>query len=625
VSHRTPATEKGTADRIEADDGGYWVRLITKQSFDREGQCMGNCLGGGSYDEKAGEEDMVSDAIWSLRKATGVSYLSLEVDGCCGRWSVDEMLGPKNSQPLEWAVRQLRYLIAAFKAAGAELQVSDRRAIVTDDGQTYRPDRAPPEVMRAIEERRERERQEERRRQEAAERARYEREMRARAERGWTGFPNGIRALFDGPANCTVFEALRILANPLAAYRMVQPAEHEAPDCRIEFRLRGGQVFSDTQRELMEAGGIPGILNLLNGRALENQDAEPAAPWGEAAPVAERGGARHEIPYGQVLYRQAGAPAGTPFMELGRTGGIRQVAAVDAGRLQRREDAIVAFGRPWTELLEEHEAEIAAYRTRGWQTLASTGNSPRDTLRGHATPTTPIQARLRIPRADGIVHEVRAAGFVRQNDDGSWRFHFRDGLAEYPHIRVTSVALDLPGDFGRHPRISIEADVVRDAPQEPAALTVGVDTQPPARTVASVHLDRGTIHARMSDGETIPLIHVVDLPEGTTVTGFQDMAVNLVVRLSNGDFHEVPHPAPRAVPHVTLASALTHQVADGLARAFPGIPVRIGLPGGDRPRIAQIATELDATVRMTPLRYSALRNAMDRMAGSPTQPPGDRT
>ena len=80
MSERTPATEKGTADRVEADDGGYWVRLVTKQALKREGECMQNCLARGYHSDTAGDEEMVSDGIWSLRKVDGVSYLTVEVD-----------------------------------------------------------------------------------------------------------------------------------------------------------------------------------------------------------------------------------------------------------------------------------------------------------------------------------------------------------------------------------------------------------------------------------------------------------------------------------------------------------------------------------------------------------------
>lgn len=61
----------------------------------------------------------------------------------------------------------------------------------------------------------------------------------------------------------------------------------------------------------------------------------------------------------------------------------------------------------------------------------------------------------------------------------------------------------------------------------------------------------------MSDGETVPLAYIVDLPEGTTVTGHDDFQETLMVRLSSGDFHEVPHPAPRPVVRVTLDTTVT--------------------------------------------------------------------
>lgn len=104
MSERQPATDKGTADRVEADNGGYWVRLVTKQALRREGVCMGNCLDSQGYGQDlAGEEEMVSDGLWSLRKADGVSYLLVRIrlmsveDG--GIAAISQALGPSNSQP----------------------------------------------------------------------------------------------------------------------------------------------------------------------------------------------------------------------------------------------------------------------------------------------------------------------------------------------------------------------------------------------------------------------------------------------------------------------------------------------------------------------------------------------
>ncbi len=191
MSYRTPATEKGTTDRIEADDGGYWVRLVTKQALRREGECMGNCLADGNSEHTAGEEDMVSDAIWSLRKACGTSYVTLRVDGYDSSWGVDQLRGPKNSDPSKWSVRQLRHLRAAFQAVGVELKVRDAIALVGDDGMTHRPDAAPAELKKAAEERQARERAE---REAAMARHREEREADlARQREAWERTPGWLR------------------------------------------------------------------------------------------------------------------------------------------------------------------------------------------------------------------------------------------------------------------------------------------------------------------------------------------------------------------------------------------------------------------------------------------------
>ena len=160
MSDRTPAGDKGTADRIEADDGGYWVRLVTKQAMKREGVCMGNCLDSQGYGQHlAGNEEMISSGLWSLRKADGVSYLLVEVRGPGENDLVDEpgevsvevtdALGPSNSQPSGWSIRQLRHLVAAFISAGATVGVPLELALVGEDGRTWRPDKAPQDLKDA--------------------------------------------------------------------------------------------------------------------------------------------------------------------------------------------------------------------------------------------------------------------------------------------------------------------------------------------------------------------------------------------------------------------------------------------------------------------------------------------
>lgn len=144
MTERTPAGDKGTADRIEADDGGYWCRLVTRQALDREGACMDHCVGEGGYDKLVGGEDLTDDSIWSLRDRGGMSILTVRI------WigEVDLAKGPSNHEPGRGASMQVRHLVAAFKAAGHALEVSEAQTdiVLLEDGRTFRRDRLPPEV-----------------------------------------------------------------------------------------------------------------------------------------------------------------------------------------------------------------------------------------------------------------------------------------------------------------------------------------------------------------------------------------------------------------------------------------------------------------------------------------------
>lgn len=146
ASTREPAGDKGTADRIQADDGHAWVRLVTKQAMDREGACMGHCIGNGGYDEYAGSEEMADDAIWSLRRPDGVSVLTAQVRYL----ELDYAKGPKNSDPGRFECLQVAHLVAGFKEAGHALKVDEDTGIVLlEDGRTFQVDRLPPDVVAA--------------------------------------------------------------------------------------------------------------------------------------------------------------------------------------------------------------------------------------------------------------------------------------------------------------------------------------------------------------------------------------------------------------------------------------------------------------------------------------------
>ncbi|MFC6790647.1 hypothetical protein ACFQE0_14125 [Methylobacterium komagatae] len=143
---REPAWDKGTADRIAADDGHAWVRLTTWQALDREGSCMGHCVGDGDYDTAVGSEEMHDDAIWSLRRPDGVSVLTAEVEEL---W-VMSAKGPRNSKVGRFEAMQVAHLVAAFKVAGHALRVSeDTEITLLADGRTFRDDRLSPDVAAA--------------------------------------------------------------------------------------------------------------------------------------------------------------------------------------------------------------------------------------------------------------------------------------------------------------------------------------------------------------------------------------------------------------------------------------------------------------------------------------------
>ncbi|SFU92813.1 hypothetical protein SAMN02799631_03190 [Methylobacterium sp. 174MFSha1.1] len=144
-----PAGERGTADRVEADEGMYWVRLVTWQALDREGAAMRHCVGDGDYDALVGGEDLADNSIWSLRRADGFSVLTVRV-----RCHVlDYARGYSNHGPGKGAAMQVQHLAAAFAAAGHRFGVDEDTGIVLlDDGRSFRRDRLPPEIVAAREE-----------------------------------------------------------------------------------------------------------------------------------------------------------------------------------------------------------------------------------------------------------------------------------------------------------------------------------------------------------------------------------------------------------------------------------------------------------------------------------------
>ncbi len=143
-----PAGLVGTVDHIDAGDGWLVVRLLTKQALLREGMHMDHCLGDGDYDELAGDEDLTSDAIWSLRDPDGISRATLDVRaGVAGRRDVIMAVGPRNRRVRRSDARRLQALVAAFRAADVQLDFAGETGLVmADDGRVMREDQAPAEV-----------------------------------------------------------------------------------------------------------------------------------------------------------------------------------------------------------------------------------------------------------------------------------------------------------------------------------------------------------------------------------------------------------------------------------------------------------------------------------------------
>jgi len=149
TQHSTSAGLAGTVDHVDAGDGWLVVRLMTRQAMDREGAHMGHCLRGHSYGygRLAGEEEMTGDSIWSLRDPAGMSRATLDIRSC----RVIMANGKGNSAVGGKAARRLKALVAAFKAAGHELDFNGETGIVVaPNGYVCREDQAPAEVLEAV-------------------------------------------------------------------------------------------------------------------------------------------------------------------------------------------------------------------------------------------------------------------------------------------------------------------------------------------------------------------------------------------------------------------------------------------------------------------------------------------
>lgn len=175
---RLPACARGTDHRIDCGDH-YWVRLVTRKAMKAEGECMQNCLRGGSYHDHAGPDDLTDSALWSLRRAEDAVSIALAMVDESGH--LTQFKGPYNNQASGTAYRQLQYLGEYLRAGGSEIKFRSEEVIVGEDRATYRADKAPKELRDAIEAKRAAERAEweSRRAERQAEDARHLQEMRA--------------------------------------------------------------------------------------------------------------------------------------------------------------------------------------------------------------------------------------------------------------------------------------------------------------------------------------------------------------------------------------------------------------------------------------------------------------
>ncbi|MGH1574505.1 hypothetical protein ACRAWG_32510 [Methylobacterium sp. P31] len=107
---------------------------------------MRSCIGDGEYDLYAGDEDIAS-GIWSLRDRAGLSRLTVQVLLC----QIEDAYGLDNHPIGKWAALQIRHLIAAYAAAGRRLMADAYPdLVIAPDGKTYRHDRVPVDVRKAM-------------------------------------------------------------------------------------------------------------------------------------------------------------------------------------------------------------------------------------------------------------------------------------------------------------------------------------------------------------------------------------------------------------------------------------------------------------------------------------------
>jgi len=110
-------------------DGFRIVRLLTVEALDREGVCMGHCIGQGGYDEKLKDGSL---AFFSLRDAKNQPHATLEVD--TKAHAVLQCQGKENKAPVE---RYLPYLQAFLKKQKYRLDAPASRTGLVQAGDEY--------------------------------------------------------------------------------------------------------------------------------------------------------------------------------------------------------------------------------------------------------------------------------------------------------------------------------------------------------------------------------------------------------------------------------------------------------------------------------------------------------
>ncbi len=147
LKDRPIAGDAGTDERIDCADGYYWVRPITREALKREGVAMVNCLATRDYTDFVGHETLSAPSIWSLRrKSDGRSIADLELYFL----EVLQVRGVANNRVGPAAAKQIEHLVARYRRGCLDLTFHHAcKIVVGPDGQTWRRDKAPADLVAA--------------------------------------------------------------------------------------------------------------------------------------------------------------------------------------------------------------------------------------------------------------------------------------------------------------------------------------------------------------------------------------------------------------------------------------------------------------------------------------------